>query len=577
MNPSKSTLDDLIDEGYYDPHIHRVSAIRGTELHASNWQIEGPLRMLFHVLDENVAKDPRNLVVYGGSGKAARSWEAFENIVDSLLAMRPDDTLLIQSGKAVGVFTTDARSPRILMSNAVIVPAWANWDYFRQLESKGLTMYGQMTAGSWAYIGTQGILQGTYEEFGAIADQRFDGTLKRRLVVTAGLGEMGGAQPLAVKMHGGVALVADVDSAQIDKKIRQGYLDERCESIDQAVQRALAAKDRGQPLSIGVLANAADVCTYIVRERVVPDVVTDQTAAHDLLYGYYPSGVDKAKADSWRSADPEGYLAGVRETMRQHVTAMLRLMDEGAVVFDYGNNLRAQAKEAGVDDAFRIPGQMVFMRPLFEEGRGPFRWTSLVGEEEDIRLLDEELLTMFPQNQKLEKWIQNASKFVKFQGLPSRVCWLGYGERDRFGTRINQLVNTGELSGPVWVGRDHLDAGSVASPYRETENMLDGSDAVGDWPVLNALLNAVSGATWVAFHHGGGVGIGLSLHAGFGLVLDGSEDSASRAKRVLTADPGLGVVRHADAGYRRARELAAEKGVRIPGADSGGSRHRQGL
>ncbi|MEM0120831.1 MAG: urocanate hydratase [Thermoprotei archaeon] len=557
-------IQRLIDEGYYDPHTRSVKAIRGHELHATNWQIEGALRMLFHVLDPQVAKDPKNLVVYGGSGKAARNWECFEAIVNTLLTLSGDETLLVQSGKPVAVFKTYTHSPRVLISNAMLVPKWADWEYFRTLEAKGLTMYGQMTAGSWAYIGTQGILQGTYEEFGAIADQRFGGSLEHRLVLTAGLGEMGGAQPLAVKMHGGVALVAEVNPQQIKRKIEQGYLDTWSDDFGKALSMALSAKDRGEALSVGVLGNAADLYTFLVKEGVIPDIVTDQTAAHDPLNGYVPSGMSFEEAERLRGENPEEYVRRVMRTVRIHVEAMLQFLDRGSVVFDYGNNIRKVAYDAGVSDAFRIPGQMVYMRPLFEVGRGPFRWASLVGEEKDISRLDDEVLALFGENQKLSRWIRNASKYVRFQGLPARVCWLGFGERAKFGVRINQMVRSGELTGPIWVGRDHLDGGSVASPYRETEGMKDGSDAVGDWPVLNALVNAVAGATWVAFHHGGGVGIGYSIHAGFGLVLDGSHEMDTRAERVLTVDPGLGVVRHADAGYDRAMQVIREKGIKSP-------------
>lgn len=557
-------IQALIDAGFYDPTTRSVKAIRGSEIHAVNWQVEGALRMLFHVLDPQVAKDPKNLIVYGGSGKAARSWEAFENIVNTLLTMHGDETLLIQSGKAVALFETYMSSPRILMSNAMLVPKWADWEHFRELETKGLTMYGQMTAGSWAYIGTQGILQGTYEEIGAISDQKFNGSLERRLVLTAGLGEMGGAQPLAVKMHGGVCLVADVNSSQIQKKVNQGFLDTWTDDFEKALSMALSAKDRGEALSVGVLGNAADFYVHVLRQNVTPDIVTDQTAAHDLLNGYIPVNLSISEAQNLRRIDPAEYMRRAMSTVRQHVEAMIGFLERGSVVFDYGNNIRKAAFDAGVRDAFRIQGQMVFMRPLFEEGRGPFRWTSLVGDEKDIRRLDQELVTMFAHNEKLVRWIEKASKFVKFQGLPARVCWLGYGERAAFGAKINQLVKNGSLSGPIWVGRDHLDCGSVASPYRETEGMLDGSDAIGDWPVLNALTNAVAGATWVAFHHGGGVGIGYSIHAGFGLVLDGTQQMDVRAQRVLTVDPGLGVVRHADAGYVKARKVASDKGIKMP-------------
>jgi urocanate hydratase len=557
-------IRSLIDAGYYNPITKEVKAIKGERLFTRNWQTEGVLRMLFHVLDPEVAKDPKNLVVYGGSGKAARNWEAFEVIVNSLLTLEEDETLFIQSGKPVAVFKTYPHSPRVLMSNAMIVPKWADWEYFRMLEGKGLTMYGQMTAGSWAYIGSQGILQGSYEEFGAIAEQKFGGSLIRRLVLTAGLGEMGAAQPLAVKMHGGVVIVAEVNPAQIERKIGQGYLDTWADSPDRALSLALEAKDRGEALSIGVCANAAEVYLHILSQGITPDIVTDQTGAHDLLNGYIPEGITLQEAGRLRAADPQEYIRRSYVTVARHVQAMLEFMKRGSVVFDYGNNIRKAALDAGVNNAFLIPGQMTFMRPLFEEGKGPFRWASLVGVEEDIRILDDEVVSLFPDDRRLKNWIGNASKFVRFQGLPSRVCWLGFGDRAKFGLRINQLVHEGKLSGPIWIGRDHLDGGSVASPYRETEGMKDGSDAIGDWPVLNALGNAVAGATWVAFHHGGGVGIGYSIHAGFGLVVDGSQESAARAERVLTIDPGLGVVRHLDAGYTISMKVAREKGIKIP-------------
>jgi urocanate hydratase len=564
MTVARRPIDSLIDEGFYNREQRIVKAITGQEMHAADWQIEGPLRMLFHVLDQNVAKDPKNLIVYGGTGKAARNWDAFEAIVDSLLTLHRDETLLVQSGKPVAVFQTFDYSPRVLLSNSMIVPKWANWDYFREMEAKGLTMYGQMTAGSWSYIGTQGILQGTYEEFGAIAESQYGGNLKHRLILSAGLGEMGGAQPLAIKMHGGVALIAEVNEEQIDRKISQGYLDVKSEDLDDALSLALTAKDRGEALSIGVRTNAANLCSFLLSQGITPDIVTDQTAAHDLLFGYVPAGIEYQRAQELRNSDRTSYLKLVSETLKSHVLSILEFQKRGSIAFDYGNNIRKQALDLGITDAFKIQGQMVFMRPLFEEGKGPFRWASLVGSESDIRRLDQEILEIFSENTKLSRWIKQASSAVRFQGLPARVCWLGYGERANFGIRINELVRKGVLSGPVWVGRDHLDSGSVASPYRETEGMLDGSDAIGDWPVLNALSNAIAGASWVAFHHGGGVGIGYSIHAGFGLVLDGTDSMQERAKRVLTVDPGLGIARHADAGYTRAAAAASRHGIRIP-------------
>ena len=557
----------LIEEGYYRPWERlRVRHIRGEELHvkSGSWQVEGVLRMLFHVLDPEVAKDPEHLVVYGGTGRAARSWEAFEAIVDALMEMGEDETLVVQSGKPVAVFKTHRLAPRVVISNAVLVPKWADWDYFRELERKGLIMYGQMTAGCWAYIGTQGILQGTYETLAFAAEKHFpEGSLEGRLVLTAGLGEMGGAQPLAVKMNGGVAIVVEVDKRMIERRIRHGYLDTWTDSLDKALDMALKAKERREPLSIGLLGNAAEVFPEILRRGVIPDVVTDQTPAHDPL-SYVPAGMSLEEAEKLRDENPEEYERRALESMKEHVRAMVEFKRRGAVVFEYGNNIRKMAYEAGYKDAFEFPGFVqAYIRPMFEEGRGPFRYASLTGNPKDIERLDDEIMATFKDNRRLVRWIEKARRYVKFQGLPARVVWLGYGERARFGKIMNSLIRLGEI-GPMWIGRDHLDAGSVASPYRETEGMKDGSDAIADWPVLNALLNAAAGATWVCFHHGGGVGIGYSLHAGLGLVLDGTPESELRAERVLTADPGLGVVRHADAGYERARQVVCEKGIKAP-------------
>ncbi len=557
-------IEELISEGYYDPDTRTVRAITGPELHvrSRDWQVEGPLRMLFHVLDPMVAKDPKNLVVYGGTGKAARSWDDFEAIVNTLMSMDPDDTLVVQSGQPVAVFKLDGRAPRVLMSNAMLVPKWADWSYFWELEKRGLISFHQMTAGCWAYIGTQGILQGTYETIGAAAERHF-GTMEGRLYVSAGLGNMGGAQPLAVKMLGGVALVADVDRRMITRMIETGYLDAWTDDIDRAIDMALQARRAKTPTGIGVLANAVDLLELLVKEGVVPDVLSDQTPAHDPL-SYVPQGMSVEEAEALRREDPQRYIQLARQTMKRHVQLMLELQARGAVTFEYGNNLRKQAYDAGLTEAFRIPGQMEYMRPLFEEGRGPFRWTSLVGDPKDIYKLDDVLLQLFSRNERLARWIRAAHKYVKFQGLPARVVYLGYGERALFGKVVSQMVRRGELSGPIWFGRDHLDSGSVASPYRETENMLDGSDAVGDWPILNYALNTASGATWTCFHHGGGVGIGYAIHAGFGMVVDGTQLSEEKALRVFTVDPGIGVVRHAHAGYPRSLMVAREKGIRVP-------------
>jgi len=542
-----------------------VAAVAGTKLHCKNWQIEGAYRMIHNVLDPEVAKDPDNLIVYGGTGKAARSWECFEKITQTLQGLEPNETLLIQSGKPVAVFETHEWAPRVLISNAMLVPKWATWDYFHELEQKGLIMYGQMTAGSWAYIGTQGILQGTYETLVSVAKKHFNSSLKGRFVLTAGLGEMGGAQPLAVTMNDGIALVVEVSQAAIDRRLKHGFLEKWTDDLDEAIQLVKAAKESKKSLSVGLLGNAADVLPELAKRGIIPDIVTDQTSAHDPLNGYYPAGLSKEEADELRKTDPEEYLRKAKESMKLHVKAMVEMMRRGAITFEYGNNIRQQAYDAGFEEAFAFSGFVPeYIRPMFCEGRGPFRWTSLVGEEEDIFTIDEMLKREFGYNTDLVRWIDKARSQVKFQGLPARVCWLGYGERAKFGKIVNDMVAAGKLSGPIWVGRDHLDTGSVASPRRETENMKDGSDAVADWPILNALLNAVAGATWVSVHHGGGVGIGYSIHAGMCLVLDGTKEIEKRAERVLTTDPGLGVVRHADAGYDAAIKVAKERKIKMP-------------
>ncbi len=521
--------------------------------------------MLCHVLDPEVAKDPEHLIIYGGTGKAARNWECFEKTVESLTELEPDETLLVQSGKPVAVFKTHEWAPRVLIANSLLVPKWATWDYFLELEQKGLIMYGQMTAGSWAFIGTQGILQGTYETLAAVAKKHFAGSLKGKLVLTAGLGEMGGAQPLAVTMNEGVALVVEISPWAIERRLKYGYLDDWTDSLDEAIRMASDAKEKGVPRSIGLLGNAAEVHPELLKRGFIPDVVTDQTSAHDPLYGYYPAGFSKEEADELRKRDPKDYVHHSMESMRIQVEAMVAMMHKGAVVLDYGNNLRQRALDAGFKDAFAYPGFVqAYVRPLFCEGKGPFRWASLVGSQEDISKLDEVILKEFAYDVGLCRWIRKAKEHVKFQGLPSRVCWLGYGERARFGKIINDMVGNGKLSGPVWIGRDHLDGGSVASPNRETEGMKDGSDAIADWPILNALINAVGGATWVSVHHGGGVGIGYSIHAGMCLVADGTKEAEKRITTVLTTDPGTAVVRHADAGYDEAQEIAKKRGIKMP-------------
>ncbi len=542
-----------------------VRAPRGTELSCKGWPQEAALRMLMNNLDPEVAERPDDLVVYGGSGRAARSWEAFDAIVRSLRELEGDETLLVQSGKPVGIFRTHPGAPRVLIANSNIVPHWANWDEFRRLEALGLTMYGQMTAGSWIYIGSQGIVQGTYETFAEAARQRFGGTLKGTVTLTAGLGGMGGAQPLAITMNEGVAICVEVDPQHIQRRLDTGYLDETVTDLDEALRRAEEYKAQGVGRSIGLLGNAAEVFPEIVRRGVHMDLVTDQTSAHDALNGYIPAGMTLEQAATLRQADPAEYERRSLASMAEHVRAMLDFDEMGAVVFDYGNNLRGQALRVGVEDALHFPGFVpAFIRPLFCEGKGPFRWVALSGDPEDIRRTDEELLRLFPENIALARWIHMAQERIQFQGLPARICWLGYGERDKAGLAFNELVRRGEVKAPIVIGRDHLDSGSVASPYRETESMRDGSDAIADWPILNALLSTASGASWVSYHHGGGVGIGYSLHAGVVIVADGTDEAAAKLARVLTNDPGMGVIRHADAGYPEAIAVARERGVKIP-------------
>jgi urocanate hydratase len=542
-----------------------IRAPRGSEISCKGWPQEAALRMLMNNLDPDVAERPDDLVVYGGSGKAARNWEAFEAIVSELRRLEHDETLLVQSGKPVGVFHTHAGAPRVIIANSLLVPAWATWETFRDLEHRGLTMYGQMTAGSWIYIGTQGILQGTYETFAAAARRHFGGTLSGRTVVTAGLGGMGGAQPLAATMNGASALVIEIDPHRIARRLETKYLDAATSHLDDAIDTLAAWRRDKVAKSIGLEGNAADVLPELVRRGVVPDVLTDQTSAHDALNGYVPHGMTLAEALRLRDREPDHYVERSMQSMARHVEAMLALKARGAVTFDYGNNIRAQAKQAGVKNAFDIPGFVPeYVRPLFCEGKGPFRWAALSGDPDDIRVTDDAVLEMFAEDAALCRWIRMARERVTFQGLPARICWLGYGARARFGVKINELVRAKKVRAPIVIGRDHLDTGSVASPNRETEGMRDGSDAIADWPILNALLNASAGATWVSVHHGGGVGIGYSLHAGMVIVADGSRDADERLERVLTADPGLGVARHADAGYEDAIATADARGIRIP-------------
>jgi urocanate hydratase len=542
-----------------------VRAPRGTELSCRGWQQEAALRMLMNNLDPAVAERPADLVVYGGTGKAARSWEAYDAIVRTLRELADDETLIVQSGKPVGVFRTHPYAPRVLIANSNLVPRWADWDTFRALEREGLTMYGQMTAGSWIYIGTQGILQGTYETLGAVARRHFGGTLAGTWTLTGGMGGMGGAQPLAVTMQGGAALVVEVDPSRIERRVRTRYCDRITEDRREAVEWVLAAKRSGQPLSVGLVGNCAEVLPALLAEGVIPDVLTDQTSAHDPLDGYVPAGLGLAAAAELRRTDPAAYVVRSMNSMRIHCETMVAMMRRGAVTFDYGNNLRGQARDAGYDEAFAFPGFVPeYVRPLFCQGKGPFRWVALSGEPGDIHRTDDLVLELFPDDSHLRRWIEQAREHVEFQGLPARICWLGQGERARFGLALNELVARGELRAPIAIGRDHLDTGSVASPFRETEAMRDGSDAIADWPILNALVNVASGASWVSVHHGGGVGIGNSIHAGQVVVADGTPEMAERIERVLTNDPGMGIARHADAGYEAALESAAVHGVRLP-------------
>jgi urocanate hydratase len=546
--------------------VSKIRAPRGRELNARSWSTEAPLRMLLNNLDPEVAERPEELVVYGGSGKAARNPEALRAIVRSLLQLGDDETLLVQSGKPVAVFTTHAHAPRVLIANSLLVPRWATWDEFRRLEALGLTMFGQMTAGSWIYIGTQGILQGTYQTFAAAGETHFGSAdLAGRTILTAGLGGMGGAQPLAATMAGAAALCVEVDPDRIERRLQTRYLDEATESLDDALARVRAATRECRPLSVGLLGNAADIVPELARRGEHFDLVTDQTAAHDPLNGYVPVGLDVDAAAELRTSDPDEYLRRARESIAQHVEALLEYVRRGSYVFDYGNNLRGEASEAGVADAFTYPGFVpAYIRPLFCRGIGPFRWAALSGDAADIAAIDAELKRLFPDDPLLQRWLELAPERVAFQGLPARICWLGFGDRAKAGLAMNELVRSGRVSAPIVIGRDHLDAGSVASPYRETEAMRDGSDAIADWPILNALVNVAAGATWVSVHHGGGVGIGNSIHAGMVVVADGSDEAAERLERVLTTDPGLGVMRHLDAGYPEAYAAAEEHGLEAP-------------
>ncbi|HJV16462.1 MAG TPA: urocanate hydratase [Bacillales bacterium] len=538
---------------------------KGTELHAKGWIQEAALRMLMNNLDPEVAERPEDLVVYGGIGKAARNWESYDTIVKTLHELESDETLLIQSGKPVAVFKSHKDAPRVLLANSNLVPAWANWEHFHELDKKGLMMYGQMTAGSWIYIGSQGIVQGTYETFAELARQEYSGTLKHTITLTAGLGGMGGAQPLAVTMNDGVCIAIDVDETRIDRRLETRYLDVKTKDLNEAIKMAQEAKNEGKALSIGLLGNAAEVLPKMIENGFIPEVLTDQTSAHDPLNGYVPVGFSLEEAAALRKEDPAKYVSLSKQSMAEHVKAMLTMQKKGAVTFDYGNNIRQVAKDEGVKNAFDFPGFVpAYIRPLFCVGKGPFRWAALSGDPEDIRKIDEAILREFKDDEHLCKWIKMAQEKISFQGLPSRICWLGYGDRARLGKIMNDMVASGEVSAPIVIGRDHLDAGSVASPNRETESMKDGSDAVADWPILNALINAVGGASWVSVHHGGGVGMGYSLHAGMVIVADGTEEAGIRIERVLTTDPGMGIVRHADAGYEIAINAAKDKGVNMP-------------
>ena len=562
---SVRSLDTAVEEFCGD--LSSIRAPRGQTLNARSWQTEAPLRMLLNNLDPEVAERPEELIVYGGSGKAARNHDALKALVRALLVLGEDETLLVQSGKPVGVFRTHPGAPRVLIANALLVPRWANWEEFRRLEALGLTMFGQMTAGSWIYIGTQGILQGTYQTFAAAGETHFGSPeLSGKTILTAGLGGMGGAQPLAATMAGAAILCIEVDPARIRRRLETRYLDEASESLDDALARVRDAAGEGRPLSVGLLGNAAEIVPELARRGESFDLVTDQTAAHDPLNGYVPAGLSVDEAAQLRESDSEEYLRRAGESIARHVEGMLEYVRAGSYVFDYGNNLRGEAQQAGVDDAFAYPGFVpAYIRPLFCRGVGPFRWAVLSGDPEDIAAIDGTLRELFPDDRLLQRWLDLAPARVAFQGLPARICWLGYGDRAKAGLAINELVRSGRVSAPVVIGRDHLDSGSVASPYRETEAMQDGSDAIADWPILNALLNTAAGATWVSVHHGGGVGIGNSIHAGMVVVADGTDDAAERLERVLTTDPGLGVLRHLDAGYDEAREAAREHGLEVPG------------
>ncbi|MCL0056047.1 urocanate hydratase [Dehalococcoidia bacterium] len=542
-----------------------IHAPRGAQLCCNGWLQEAPLRMLMNNLDPDVAGDPANLIVYGGTGKAARSWEDYHAIISALKQLEADETLVVQSGRPVAIFRTHEDAPRVLIANSLMVPDWATWPKFRELEELGLIMFGQMTAGSWIYIGTQGILQGTYETLAEVSRQHFGGSLKSKLVLTAGLGEMGGAQPLAITMNEGVGIIVEVNPQKIKRRLETNYLDMAVEDLDEALEIAQDCIKKGEPKSIGLLGNAADIYPEVIRRGVRPDVVTDQTAAHDELHGYVPAGLSLEEALELRQSDPQRYIEMSFESMVKHVQAMVDLRKLGAVVFDYGNNIRGQAEKGGLKNAFQFPGFVPqYIRPMFCEGKGPFRWVALSGEPADIYRTDQAILELFPDDESLGRWIRMAQDKVTFQGLPARICWLGYGDRARAGRCFNELVRRGEVKAPIVIGRDHLDAGSVASPNRETEGMKDGSDVIADWPILNALLNAVCGATWVSVHHGGGVGIGKSIHAGMVIVADGTDAAARRLERVLTVDPGLGVVRHADAGYEAALKVVKQRGIEMP-------------
>lgn len=542
-----------------------IKAPHGTKLSCKGWIQEAAMRMLMNNLDPQVAENPAELIVYGGKGKAARNWECFDAIINSLKALENDETLLVQSGKPVAIFKTHDNAPRVIISNSMLVPDWATWDEFRRLEALGLTMYGQMTAGSWIYIGTQGILQGTYETFAECAKKYFDGTLKGKFLLTAGLGGMGGAQPLAAAMNGAAFLGVEVDKSRMEKRIETGYLDVITDNLDEAIKLVLEAKQNKTALSVGLLGNAGEVLPEILKRNIIPDVLTDQTSAHDTLNGYVPMGMSLEQAKELRKSNPQEYINLAKKTIVKHVEAMLEFQKRGAITFDYGNNIRGEAKDNGVANAFDIPGFVPeFIRPLFCDGKGPFRWAALSGDPTDIYVTDQAVKETFPENKSLCNWINLAQKKVHFQGLPARICWLGYGERAKMGKIFNELVAEKKVKAPIVIGRDHLDCGSVASPNRETEGMIDGSDAIADWPILNALLNAIGGASWVSVHHGGGVGIGKSIHAGMVVVADGTKDAEARLERVLTYDPGMGIVRHADAGYTQAIENAKKWNVKIP-------------